>query len=230
MKYFRMNKPRQETRGGAEIMKAVRLRVAVSAAAIALFVPAASYAGALQEKIEYCKTCHGPQGEGVHAFYLAPRLAGQQVDYLKNQFHGIAHGTRDTPPAKMFMVPVIKSVPSSMQAAIAKYFNGLDPRPAADGPRNLVAQGKKIFEEGVPDDNIPACAVCHGQDAKGQDQIPRLAGQFYSYTVAQLAGWKKGLRAKDPVNKGDDNTMVPIAASLNQKQIQAVAAFLSYQR
>ena len=230
MKHFRINKPRQETRGGAKVMKAVRLRVAVSAAAMALFLPAASYAGALQEKIEYCKSCHGPQGEGVHAFYLAPRLAGQQVDYLKNQFNAIAHGTRDTPPAKIFMVPVIKSVPPSMQGVIAKYFSGLDPRPAADGPRNLVAQGKKIYEEGVPDENIPACAVCHGEGAKGQDQIPRLAGQYYSYMVAQLTGWKKGLRAKDPVNKGDDNTMVPIAASLNQRQIQAVAAFLSYQR
>ncbi len=211
-------------------MKAVRVRVAVSAAAIALFVPAASYAGALQDKIEYCKTCHGQQGQGFQGYYLAPRLAGQQVDYLKNQFHGIANGKRDTPLAKTFMVPVIRSVPPSMQEAIAKYFSGLNPRPAADGPKRLVAQGKKIFEEGVPEDNIPACAVCHGPEAKGQDQVPRVAGQFYSYTVAQLTGWKNGLRAKDPVNTGDDNTMVPIAASLNQAQIKAVAAYLSYQR
>jgi hypothetical protein len=35
---------------------------------------------------------------------------------------------------------------------------GLDPPPVGGGPRNLVATGQKIFEEGLPEANVPACS------------------------------------------------------------------------
>ena len=183
--------------------------------------------GALQAKIEYCTKCHGPSGRGYRGAYPIPRLAGQQVQYLENQFKALSEHNRDNPISKKFMVPVINSVAPDMQTDIAEYFSTLKARPAGDGPRDLVAQGKKFFEEGDPDKNLPACSACHGTDGKGSDTFPSLAGQMYAYTVAQLKGWSKGYRSKDPVSPENPNTMRPIAESMTKEQIAAVAAYVS---
>ncbi len=181
----------------------------------------------LQAKIHFCTECHGPSARGFRGYYPIPQLAGQQVQYLENQFKALAEHRRDNPVAKRFMVPVVQSIDPAMRTAIAEHFSALKPRPAGGGPKNLVEQGKKIFAEGVPDENIPACAACHGEAGKGSDMVPRIAGQMYAYTVAQLSGWGKGYRAKDPVSAEDANTMQPIASSMTKEQISAVAAYVS---
>jgi cytochrome c553 len=219
-------------------MKSVSLRLALGTAIIAVAVSAAGYADAadaparprqgLQAKVEYCKTCHGASGEGFQGFYAAPRLAGQTVEYMENQFRAIAEHRRDNPGAKMFMAPVLGNLDPATRTALAKHFNRLNPAPVGGAPRKLVAAGKKIYDGGIPEANVPACAACHGPDAKGIEIVPSLAGQLYPYTVAQLTGWSKGLRAKDPVAPGEPNIMVPIASSLTKAQISAVAAYLSY--
>ncbi len=211
-------------------MKAGGLKVAVQAAVLAVFIPAAGHAGELRDKIEYCTNCHGAQGEGYRGYFTAPRLAGQTVQYLENQLKAIAEHRRDNPTVKTFMVPVVASIHPGMRASIARHFSELSPPPADGGPRHLVEAGRKIFEEGIPDANVPACAACHGPDAHGSDTVPRVAGQFYSYLVEQLVGWGKGYRSKDPVSPSDENTMKPIASSMTKAQIEAVAAYLSYQR
>ena len=211
-------------------MKAGGLKGALTAAVLAGLIPAGAYAGEIEDKLEYCKNCHGDHAQGFQGYYTAPRLAGQPVQYLQNQFEALAKHRRDDPIAQQFMWPGIESVPLSMRNAIAHHFNNLNPPPADGGPRHLVESGRKIYEEGVPAANVPACAACHGPEAHGNEQIPRLAGQFYAYIVLQLSNWSKGYRAKDPVVAGQTNTMQPIAASMTQEQIRAVAAYLSYQR
>ena len=99
--------------------------------------------GGLQAKIEYCAKCHGASGQGYHGSYPIPRLAGQQAQYLENQFKALSEHSRDNPISKKFMAPVINSVGPDMQTAIAEHFSALKARPAGDGPKNLVAQGKK---------------------------------------------------------------------------------------
>jgi cytochrome c553 len=182
----------------------------------------------LQGKINFCKTCHGQSGEGFYGFYTAPRLAGQNVEYIENQLKAFSSHTRVSPAGKRFMTGIAKSLSPTTWKALAKYFSRLNPPPAATGrgPRRLAAAGRKIFDEGVPDSNVPACSVCHGAKGEGIAAIPRLAGQFYSYAVEQLKGWGKGLRAKDPAT-GDENTMTPIAKGLTTAQINAVAAYIS---
>lgn len=184
--------------------------------------------GSLEAKIQFCGECHGWSGQGYRGYYPIPRLAGQQTDYLENQFKAFVDHRRDDPVAKKFMTPVAETVRPEMSATLAEYFSGLEATPAGGGPKNLVEEGKKIFDEGVPEANVPACAACHGADAKGAGAIPRLAGQMYNYTLAQLSNWAKGYRAKDPVS-GEANAMQPIASSMTTEQMKAVAAYLSYQ-
>ena len=211
-------------------MRAGGFRLAVQAAVLAIFMPAAAQASDFDEKLGYCRNCHGRHYEGFIGYYIAPRLAGQTQVYLENQLKAIGKHTRDDPNAKRFMWPVLTHGAPALWPRISKRLSEMDAPPAADGPKRLVETGRKIFEGGVPDENIPACAACHGEDGHGSDQVPRVAGQLYSYTVEALKDWVQGHRAKDPVTPADPNTMQPIAKSLNKEQIKAVAAFLSYQK
>jgi len=211
-------------------MKAGGLKGALTAAVLAGLIPAGAHAGEIEDKLEYCKNCHGNQAQGFQGYYTAPRLAGQPVEYLENQFEALAKHHRDNPVAQQFMWPAIEGIPHGSRATLARQFNAFNPPPADGGPRHLVSAGRSIYEKGVPDENVPACAACHGEDAHGSNQVPRLAGQMYAYTVEQLDGWGRGYRSKDPVSPSETNTMKSIAAGMTKDQIRAVAAYVSYRR
>ena len=115
----------------------------------------------------------------------------------------------------------------TMITALATNFRTLNPRPVGGAPKNQVAAGKKIFEDGVPDANIAACAACHGPDATGKDEFPRLAGQLYPYVVKELTNWGKE-RGQIPGKPDTSAVMQPVAHSLTKPQIEAVAAYVSY--
>jgi cytochrome c553 len=73
-----------------------------------------------------------------------------------------------------------------MQKALASHFNELNPKPLGGAPKEFVAMGKTIYEEGVPEANVAACSSCHGPSAKGDGQFPRLAGQLHDYISGRL--------------------------------------------
>jgi cytochrome c553 len=60
------------------------------------------------------------------------------------------------------MLNVARVLSPEMLTALATHFRGLDPKPLGGGPKELVAVGKKIYEEGVPEANVAACSSCHG--------------------------------------------------------------------
>ncbi len=174
-------------------------------------------------KLAYCEVCHGVSAQGFHGYYPIPRLAGQQTEYLENQLHAFTEHRRTN--NIMFNVGHVLS--PAMVAALAANFHDLDPKPVGDGPKDLVAAGKKIFEEGIASGNIPPCASCHGPDAKGNGAFPRLAGQLFGYVSSKLTNWDKE-RGQDPSNPDTSAIMEPIAHGLNESQIKAVAAYVSY--
>ena len=124
------------------------------------------------------------------------------------------------------MFNVAHSLSPSMVAALAANFNALNPPPLGGAPRQLVATGGKIFLDGLPDQDIAACAACHGPDAAGAGLIPRLAGQLYPYVIDKLVNWGKE-RGQNPKIPDTSAIMSPVAHSLNKSQIEAVAAYVS---
>jgi cytochrome c553 len=172
----------------------------------------------VQAKLAYCEVCHGPSARGFIGYYPIPRLAGQQIAYIKNQLQGFIERKRSNP----IMINISHVLSPAMLTALATNFHDLNPKPFGGAPRAFVDAGKKIYEQGVPDANVPPCAACHGPDAKGNEQFPRLAGQLYPYVVGQLTDWSK--------ERGEDlsNIMAPIAHTLTKQQIEAVAAYVSY--
>ena len=180
--------------------------------------------GTMAGKVEYCTDCHGPSGQGYQGYLTMPRLAGQTPEYIDKQLRNFADRSRER---NLFInMARVHGLSSDLRAALAAHFRGLDPRPIGGGPRNLLGTGKRIYDEGIPEANIPACAACHGPDAKGQEEIPRLAGQLYAYTVKELTNWSTE-RAQGAAKDDTSAVMNPIAHALSPAQVSAVAAYLS---
>ena len=176
----------------------------------------------LKAKTDYCKTCHGVSAQGFRGAFPMPRLAGQQPEYLKNQLQAFIERRRTNPV--MFNVAHVLSPP--LLTALTTYFKDLNPKPLGDAPKELAAAGKKIYEEGVPSAEVPPCASCHGPDAKGDGEFPRLAGQLNDYIFRKLTNWDKE-RGQDKANPDTSAIMQPIAHQLTEPQIKAVAAYVS---
>jgi cytochrome c553 len=179
-------------------------------------------AGGIAAKLSYCKDCHGPSAQGYHGYLPIPRLAGQQPRYVENQLRAFVEHRR----TNNIMFNVAHALSPTMIAALAADFKTLNPEPLGGAPKQLVAQGRDIFQNGIPDSNIAACAACHGPDATGSGEIPRLAGQVYPYVIKELTNW--GKERGQVLTKPDASAiMSPVAHSLNKSQIEAVAAFVS---
>jgi cytochrome c553 len=177
----------------------------------------------LQGKIAYCENCHGVSGRGFHGYYPIPRLAGQQPEYLKNQLQAFIEHRR----TNNIMFNVAHVLSPAMLDALTTSFHNLDPKPlVGPAPKDVVAAGKKIYEEGLPNSDVPPCASCHGPEAKGDGQFPRLAGQLSDYVFNKLTNWTKE-RGQNPAQPDASAIMQPIAHSLTEQQIKAVAAYVN---
>jgi cytochrome c553 len=180
--------------------------------------------GYLQAKIEYCQFCHGRSGQGYVGYLAMPRLAGQTTAYLESQLRAFAEGRRDR--GLFLNMAKIHGLSPTMRMAIAAHFRDAHPRPFGGAPRRLAAAGRRIFDDGVPEANIPACAACHGPEALGEGPNPRLAGQLYPYLMSRLSRFpSESMRADADVDP--TATMARIAHNLTQSQMAAVAAYMS---
>jgi cytochrome c553 len=211
----------------------IAYRIGLWPAAIAALVVAGLVEGAeksapaysskdLQAKIEYCKTCHGLSGQGYRGSLPMPRLAGQQPEYFENQLRAFIERRREN----RFMFNVAHGIDPGMLSALAEHFKGLNPKPLGGASKELVAKGRQIYVEGIPNAEIPPCASCHGPEARGEGLFPRLAGQLHDYILRKLVNWNKE-RGQDPKNPDTSAIMEPIAHNLTEPQIKAVAAYLS---
>ncbi len=217
-------------RRGGPIVKATGLRLALQTAVLMLAFSVSGQAqeamapakGGLEAKLEYCKTCHGLSGQGYLGYFPMPRLAGQQPEYIEAQLRAFIERRRTNP----IMFNVAHVLSPSMVTALANHFKNLNPPPFGGAPRGAIAAGKKIYEEGLPEANVPACSACHGAEGKGQNEIPRLAGQVYPYMVGQLTGWKQQRGHGTAVDTSA--VMAPTAHNLSRSQVEAVAAYVSY--
>jgi cytochrome c553 len=199
------------------------LRIAIVAAALSAALPTPGRADDLGAKLQYCKTCHGLSGQGYHGYFPMPRLAGQQPQYIENQLRAFIEHRRKN----LIMANVAHALSPSMLSSLAHHFRDLNPPPLEGRSRGAMAMGKHIYDDGLPESNVPACSACHGPDARGQDQIPRLAGQLPDYLYSKLVNWtaERGQNSSMPDSSA---VMGPTSHNLTKSQIEAVAAYVSH--
>jgi cytochrome c553 len=83
----------------------------------------------------------------------------------------------------------------------------------------LAQTGRKIFMEGVPRENVPACLSCHGVQGQGSDTVPRLAGQHATYLAHAMESLRFALR--------ESEVMHPELNRMDEEQIKALVAYLA---
>ena len=120
-----------------------------------------------EAKAGYCETCHGLSARGFIGTNPMPRLAGQQPGYIKNQLQAFIDRRRLNP----VMGNVAHVLSPAMVDFLSTHFKDLDPPPYGGAPKDLMSEGEKIYHEGVPSAEVPACETCHGQDAYGMDAV-----------------------------------------------------------
>ena len=169
-----------------------------------------------------CLACHGADGGGTAAAGF-PRLAGLNEVYIARQLQDFRSGKRSNP----IMQPIAKALSDTEVQLIAAYYAAL-PIPAATpegGDPALLHQGEAIATKGDWNHDIPACFQCHGPNGKGiEPHFPAITGQSSAYISSQIAAWKSGTRANDPVG-----LMKSVADKLSADQVKAVSAFLANQ-
>ncbi len=168
-----------------------------------------------------CAWCHGASAQG---FATAPQLAGQRPGYIVNQLHSFYNHTRDNPLSQIYMWGAAATLDAQSARDLAIYFSSLAPEAANDGNVELTGAGRTIYQEGLPDSNVVACVACHGPDAEGIREIPRLGGLSYFYLKRRLKQWGEGYHAAAGA------PMAGIASKLSQDEIEALASYLSFVR
>jgi cytochrome c553 len=171
---------------------------------------------ALRKTVETCGTCHGVNGRSVSPTF--PNLAAQLAPYIELQLKAFKDQTRADPDAQAYMWGMASQLNDSMISALAGYFAAQPAAPGKAGNSALIAQGKHLFEEGVPARQILPCASCHGAHAEGLALFPRLAGQHAPYLLKQMLVIQSALRTA-PVMHG-------VIKNLTKDQMLSLVAYL----
>lgn len=170
---------------------------------------------------ERCQECHGVGG--ISGDSRIPNHAGQYAAYLIKQLLDFQSGARthDT------MSIMAADLTAQDRADIAAYFASQPPMHGNGEGNPQHALGKKLFEQGDPARNLPACASCHGEQGRGRvaDNVvyPVLGGQRKVYLRTQLVNWKLVERK----NSAADGAMNKVANLLSDDEIDALTSYLS---
>jgi cytochrome c553 len=170
--------------------------------------------------ITVCGTCHGRDGNSTYPKF--PRLAGQDARYLARQLKAFHDQTRGDPDAIAYMWGMAAQLDDAAMAALAGYYAAQRPEARPGKDPAAIARGREIYQQGITSEGVPACSSCHGPDAHGQGEYPRLAGQHAQYVLKQLASFQSNMR--------NVAIMHGVALNLRSPEMQAVAAFLAQAR
>ena len=199
----------------SRLLRQIALPSAIAFSALASSAQAAKTDITRGEKLsQTCLGCHGAPGlRNPSPVYEIPMVGGQHQQYIVSALKAYKEQTR----AHGTMQAQAANLSDQDMADIAAYFSSLgdNSRPSKVDPE-LAARGK---------DESDICATCHGTNGDGNPAIqpapPKLAGQYESYLVESLKGYRSGER--------DNATMNGFAGSLTIEQIEALAAWYASQ-
>jgi cytochrome c553 len=154
----------------------------------------------------FCANCHGE--DGISKTPEVPNLAGQNPAYLLEQIRKFGSGERKDP----FMQGLIKVLKDEERVQVATYFASMKVPPSS-ADKNLVPRGKDLFAK--------LCIRCHGEQARGNEAIARLAGQKLPYLQTTIA------RYRDMTGVRNNQLMSIATAPLKNDDITAIANYLT---
>jgi cytochrome c553 len=167
--------------------------------------------------VQVCSNCHGVDGNSISPNF--PRLAGQQSAYLIAQLENFRSHHRADPEGFEYMWGISSKLTDEQIKGLADYFSKQTAKSNEAVDPQKIAEGKEIFEKGVPAKETPPCIACHGQKAEGMATFPRLAGQHKDYLMKQLMVFRD--------TEGRPGTpMKQVTHLLDPREIDVVASYL----
>jgi cytochrome c553 len=100
---------------------------------------------------------------------------------------------------------------------LAAFFASLPPGPPDDRP----ARDQALFDRGRALSVRMNCGVCHLQDYRGRNQVPRIAGQREEFLARTMADYRDGHRI------GADPQMNGAVFGTSDADLAALAHYLS---
>jgi len=194
--------------GGAAGRAAVAALV-VGAGALASAAATAQPTEAQRQKAEPCAACHGAEGRAPLAD--TPALAAQPKQFITTQLVMFREGNRKNVVMNALAAPLSNADINDLGSFFAAQAAPL-PVGALLSP-DAAAAGRALTEKLL-------CTQCHGAELKGQQHIPRLAGQRADYLKAQLLGFKAQTRFDM------DGNMTSAAQPLTAADIETLATYL----
>jgi len=180
----------------------------LAVAASALAQPDAAQMAAARDKAQVCTACHGPDGNSQDPQY--PILAAQSWRYIYIELKDFKEGRRSDPQ----MSPMAANLSQDDMVALGNYFAAQKQRPIKfpiDGAK--VEAGRKVSDSVL-------CPMCHLGGFVGQNEIPRVAGQWPQYVKKQLEDFKAKRRTNDAGN------MTSVAAGLSDQDIENLSQYI----
>ena len=196
-------------------MKRIGLKIAI----LAIFASTVSSWAGESAAVRNCTWCHGT---GAQGYTVAPRLAGQRPQYIMSEIRNFREHARNNPFSKQYMWGAVAALDPHTARDLADYFATIQPRPANDGDHTLASRGRTIYMDGIPEANIVSCYACHGPNAEGVREIPRLGGLSYSYLKGRLEQWGQGYHSTP------GSPMPMVATHLGPEEVEALTSYLSF--
>ena len=186
-----------------------------SATAFAIDPPDVDLTRAKEIHMARCFMCHGENGESSTPLY--PRLAGQHYQYTAKQLEAFLSGKRES----RTMGSMVEGLTVEDMVALGVLYEAMPTGANVVEDQELLAVGRFIYHRGNEFSGVAPCASCHGVEAHGNAELPRLASQIARYTERQLKSFN------DRPRTTENDVMHSIAANMTELEIKAVAAYVS---
>lgn len=168
----------------------------------------ATQVSAVRAKAQVCFSCHGPDGNSTLGDY--PILAGQSWRYIYIELKDFKEGRRSDPQ----MSPMAANLSTDDMIALGNFFAA-----QKQAPIKFQADAAKV-EAGRKISDAVLCPMCHLGGFVGQNEIPRVAGQWPQYIKKQLADFKARRRTNDAGN------MTSVASALSDADIENLSQYI----
>jgi cytochrome c553 len=168
----------------------------------------ATQMAAARTKAQVCFACHGPDGNSTVGEY--PILAGQSWRYIYIELKDFKEGRRKDEQ----MSPMAAQLSTDDMMLLGEFFAA-----QKQAPIQFQVDSAKV-EAGRKTSDAVLCPMCHLGGFVGQNEIPRVAGQWPQYIKKQLADFKARRRTNDAGN------MTSVAATLSDADIENLSQYI----
>jgi len=163
---------------------------------------------AARAKAQVCFTCHGPDGNSTVGEY--PILAGQTWRYIYIELKDFKEGRRSNEQ----MSPMAEKLSTDDMMLLGQFFAA-----QKQAPIKFEVDSAKV-EAGRKVSDAVLCPMCHLGGFVGQNEIPRVAGQWPQYVKKQLSDFKAKRRTNDAGN------MTSVASTLSDADIENLSQYI----